>query len=284
MPMIRETIVTTIDGEGRVHIAPLGIIADGGRWILAPFRPSKTLDNLRAVPFAVANHTDDVRIYAGCLTGRRDWATVACEETPAPRLKDCLAHMSLRVVDVGEDEMRPRFRCEVVRSVSHAPFAGFNRAQAAVIEAAILASRLHLLAARQDRTRDRGARNRGRKDGGSERANGLGLAAQQVRRPLRRDRRWDVVVRAVETSGANRRAATISRIANLAPSARRIAGHLEHPQHRAATGRRLGSAPLARNGAPLQAFRGSNAKLFRYYVATVQSIFPAPLPPITEDN
>ena len=145
MPMIVETIVTTVDGEGKVHIAPLGIIADGERWILAPFRPSKTLDNLRAVPFAVANHTDDVRIYAGCLTGRRDWATVACEETPAPRLKDCLAHMSLRVVDVGEDEMRPRFHCEVVRSVSHAPFAGFNRAQAAVIEAAILASRLHLL-------------------------------------------------------------------------------------------------------------------------------------------
>jgi uncharacterized protein len=145
MPMIRETIVTTIDAGGRVHIAPLGIIAEGERWILAPFRPSKTLDNLLAVPFAVANHTDDVRIYAGCLTGRRDWATVACEETQAPRLKDCLAHISLRVVDVGEDEMRPRFHCEVVRSVSHAPFAGFNRAQAAVIEAAILASRLHLL-------------------------------------------------------------------------------------------------------------------------------------------
>ena len=145
MPMIRETIVTTVDAGGRVHIAPLGIIAEGERWILAPFRPSKTLDNLRAIPFAVANHTDDVRIYAGCLTGRRDWPTVACEETPAPRLKDCLAHMSLRVVDVGEDEMRPRFRCEKVRSVSHAPFAGFNRAQAAVIEAAILASRLHLL-------------------------------------------------------------------------------------------------------------------------------------------
>ena len=49
MPLIRETIVTTIDAEGRVHIAPLGIIADGEQWIIAPFRPSKTLDNLRAV-------------------------------------------------------------------------------------------------------------------------------------------------------------------------------------------------------------------------------------------
>ena len=145
MPMIRETIVTTVDGEGRVHIAPLGIIADGERWILAPFRPSKTLDNLRAVPYAVANHTDDVRVYAGCLTGRRDWATVACEDSPVPRLEHCLAHMTLRVARVDDDEMRPRFQCDVTGLASHAPFAGFNRAQAAVIEAAILASRLNLL-------------------------------------------------------------------------------------------------------------------------------------------
>src|SRR5271168_3697959 len=145
MPMIRETIVTTVDRKGRVHIAPLGIIAEGERWILAPFRPSKTLDNLRAVPFAVANHTDDVRVFAGCLTGRRDWATVACEDSPVSRLEHCLAHTSLRVVSVDDDETRPRFHCDVVGSISHAPFAGFNRAQAAVIEAAILASRLHLL-------------------------------------------------------------------------------------------------------------------------------------------
>jgi uncharacterized protein len=145
MPMIRETIVTTIDSEGRVHIAPLGIIEDGAQWILAPFRPSKTLDNLRVTPFAVASHTDDMRIFAGCLTGRRDWPTIACEETPVPRLADCLAHMSLRVVRVSEDELRPRFHCDVMRRVAHAPFGGFNRAQAAVVEAAILASRLHLL-------------------------------------------------------------------------------------------------------------------------------------------
>ena len=84
--MIRETIVTTVDGAGAVHIAPLGLIADGEDWIIAPFRPSRTLDNLRAVPHAVASHVDDVRIFAGCLTGRRDWPTVADRRArPAPR-------------------------------------------------------------------------------------------------------------------------------------------------------------------------------------------------------
>ena len=71
--MIRETIVSTMDSAGQVHFAPLGIIAEGDGWIIAPFRPSTTLDNLRKVPFAVANLTDDVRVFAGCLTGRNQW-------------------------------------------------------------------------------------------------------------------------------------------------------------------------------------------------------------------
>jgi len=145
MPMIRETIVTTVGGEGRVHLAPLGIIADGEGFVLAPFRPSTTLENLRVVPFAVANYTDDVRIFAGCLTGRRDWPLAASDHVPVARLAGALAHAELAVTRVSEHEQRPRFHTRVVHRVSHAPFAGLNRAKAAVIEAAILVSRLDFL-------------------------------------------------------------------------------------------------------------------------------------------
>src|SRR3954471_19565667 len=103
MPMIRETIVTTANSAGAVHVAPLGIIVDGDGWIIAPFRPSTTLDNLRALPFAVANYTDDVRIFAGCLTGRSDWPTVPADQVAVPRLADALAHAELKVVRVSED-------------------------------------------------------------------------------------------------------------------------------------------------------------------------------------
>ncbi len=145
MPMIRETIVTTASADGAVHMAPLGLIADGDGWIIAPFHPSKTLDNLRAVPFAVANCTDDVRVFAGCLTGRHQWPTVASEDVPVRRLSGALAHAELAVERVTDDPQRPRFHCRALRVVSHAPFLGFNRAQAAVIEAAILVSRLDML-------------------------------------------------------------------------------------------------------------------------------------------
>jgi len=145
MPFIREAIVTTVDAEGKPHLAPLGLIAEGENWILAPFHPSTTLENLRGAPFAVANLTDDVRVFAGCLTGRRDWALTPASVVAAPRLANTAAHLELVVVEVREDPLRPRFVCRVAHRASHSPFEGFNRAQAAVIEGAVLVSRLHML-------------------------------------------------------------------------------------------------------------------------------------------
>ncbi len=145
MPLIREAIVSTVNARGEPHLAPLGLIAEGDRWILAPFHPSATLENLRQAPFAVANLTDDVRVFAGCLTGRRAWPLTAASVVAAPRLAATLAHLELVVVEVREDALRPRFVCRAAHHASHAPFRGFNRAQAAVIEGAVLVSRLHLL-------------------------------------------------------------------------------------------------------------------------------------------
>jgi hypothetical protein len=145
MPYIRETIITTADKSGKVHIAPIGIIAEKDGWIIAPFRPSVTLDNLAEVPFAVANYTDDARIFAGCLTGRKDWPTAQVEGFPVPRLAAALAHSVLRVETISDDSVRPRHFCLTVQEETHAPFTGFNRAKAAVLELAILVSRLSML-------------------------------------------------------------------------------------------------------------------------------------------
>ena len=81
--MIRETIVTSVAADGTVHIAPMGVREQDGQVILAPFRPSTTLENVLATHCAVVNLSDDVRIFAGCLTGRR-WAT-GCSRASSAR-------------------------------------------------------------------------------------------------------------------------------------------------------------------------------------------------------
>lgn len=145
MPKIVETIVTTQSIDGLVHVAPLGLIAEGDHWVIAPFAPSRTLENLRAVPFACASHTSDVRVFAGCITGRKAWPTVPALNVTGARLADCASHWELAVERVVDDAQRPRFVCRVVETQSHAAWGGFNRAQAAVIECAVLVSRLHML-------------------------------------------------------------------------------------------------------------------------------------------
>lgn len=145
MSFILETIVTTRGLDGAAHIAPLGVHVREDSFVLAPFRPSRTLDNLLRERSACINFCDDVRIFAGALTGRRDWPTVPCSVISGYRLQNTLAHKEVVVDVIEEDGLRPRFVCRTVFNATHSPFQGFNRAQSAVIEASILLSRLHLL-------------------------------------------------------------------------------------------------------------------------------------------
>jgi len=147
MPFIRESIVTTRNADGTAHIAPMGIHELDEGLLIAPFKPSRTLVNLERDRAAAINYTDDVRIYAGCVTGRYSWPVQDADIIPAPRLQACLAHSEVEVARVEHDEQRPRYYCRVVHEANHAPFHGFNRAQNAVIETAILVTRLGMLPA-----------------------------------------------------------------------------------------------------------------------------------------
>lgn len=143
--MIYETIITSTDQQGQPHIAPFGIRERDSLVLIAPFRPSSSLDNLLGSKSAVINLTDDVRIFAGALTGRRNWPVRKADKVQGYVLEAALAHRELELVEVKEDETRPELYFRVVHEATHAPFRGFNRAQAAVIELAVLVSRLHML-------------------------------------------------------------------------------------------------------------------------------------------
>jgi uncharacterized protein len=143
--MIQETIVTTQNSSGVAHIAPMGIHVNGDEIVILPFRPSKTLNNLLESKTAVLNYCDDVRVFAGCLTGRRDWSLIAAEKINGQVLQCALAHTEVELVRVEDNLTRPKLFCKAVHTVNHAPFTGFNRAQYSVLEAAILISRLNRL-------------------------------------------------------------------------------------------------------------------------------------------
>lgn len=142
---IHEVIVTTINEEGESHSAPMGISEVNGYFIIKPFKPSSTYNNLKHHRQCTINFTDDVRVFAGALTGRRDWPTLPCQQIEGQYLAHALAHAELEIIDFDDADPRATFKAKVVCDVNHAPFRGFNRGQSAVIDAAILVSRLDML-------------------------------------------------------------------------------------------------------------------------------------------
>ncbi|MES9941439.1 MAG: DUF447 domain-containing protein [Candidatus Thiodiazotropha sp. 6PLUC2] len=140
--MIQEVIVTCRSTDGENQIAPMGVVWREEEVVVAPFRPSRTLNNILASECAVINYCDDVRVFAGCLTGRYDWPLLEAEKVSAPRLANALAHTEVQLMRVEEDPIRPRLICKPLFQANHRPFQGFNRAQSAVLELAILVSRL----------------------------------------------------------------------------------------------------------------------------------------------
>jgi hypothetical protein len=156
--LIYETVVTTVSPAGVVHVAPMGARYVGDLVLLMPFRPSTTLANIALTGRAVLNLITDVRVFAGCVTGRKQWPTVelppldgdpALDDVSAPadqRLACCLSHVQLRLLEQIHDAQRPVLRLRRAATGQDGVFQGMNRAQAAVVEGAVLVSRLHMLA------------------------------------------------------------------------------------------------------------------------------------------
>ncbi|MEE3260295.1 MAG: DUF447 domain-containing protein [Pseudomonadota bacterium] len=143
--MIREIIFSTSNKKGNFHMAPFGITIKGKDLIIAPFRPSRTLDNLLENPVGVMNYTDDAYLYAALVVGKGKYKVSPAKKIKGFVLKGTLAHSEVRVTRIKDDSTRPRLYLKKVYEKTHKPFQGFNRAQSAIIETSVLISRLGIL-------------------------------------------------------------------------------------------------------------------------------------------
>ena len=147
--MILEGIVTTVGANGALNIAPMGPLVDAElrRFVLRPFRSAQTYHNLKAHGEGVFHVTDDVLLFAQAAVGS---IAPLPALTPATKvrgkiLKDACRFYEFRVQQLDDSQERTQIEVEVVAGGRQRDFFGFNRAKHAVVEAAILATRLHFL-------------------------------------------------------------------------------------------------------------------------------------------
>lgn len=149
MPLILESIVTTSNPDGTTNVAPMGPIVDEqfSRLLLRPFQSSTTYQNLKSSGCGVCHVTDDVLLFAQAAINRIDCPLelLPAEKVDGRILAGCCRWYEFRVISLDESQERTEIQAEVVHVGRRRDFFGFNRAKHAVLEAAILATRLHLL-------------------------------------------------------------------------------------------------------------------------------------------
>jgi len=143
--MIVESIVTSVAADGTLNCAPMGVEWGDDRIVLKPFLDTATYRNVTAVRSAVVNLVDDVRIFARAAIANPVYPTVPAAVGKGVRLADCCSWRELEVRSIDSTPPRSRIETAVVHRGFVREFIGFNRARHAVLEAAIYATRLHLL-------------------------------------------------------------------------------------------------------------------------------------------
>ncbi len=143
--MILETIISTVNEKGVVNFAPFGITKDKNYIYISPYIPSTTLNNLKNSKCAAVNYINDAGIFVNCLIGNKKFKKKKCNIINCFYLEHSISHQEIVVKSIKEHEIRPTFKCKIIKTFSHENFQGYNRAQSSIIEACILASRINLL-------------------------------------------------------------------------------------------------------------------------------------------
>jgi len=146
--VIIETIVTTLDTNSAVNIAPMGVEWTGGddAPVLKPFLETVTYRNLVATRVAVVNLVDDVRVFARAAISNPSYAVLPATVVRGVVLEVACSWRELEVRSIDSPPPRSRIETEIVHRGFRREFIGFNRARHAVLETAIHATRVHMLA------------------------------------------------------------------------------------------------------------------------------------------
>jgi hypothetical protein len=146
---ILEGIVVSGDEDGRINIAPMGPRVDRAltRFVLRPFQTAQTYKNLKQTGRCVFHVTDDVLLLARAAVGQIDPPPnlKSIDGFGCPRLADACRWLALQAESIDDAAERTTIVCRVVTHGELRPFFGFNRAKHAVLEAAILATRIGIV-------------------------------------------------------------------------------------------------------------------------------------------
>lgn len=153
--MIIEGLLTTTSLDGAPHVAPMGPVVDVDlqQWTLRPFASSTTFRYLQANADCIFHVVDDVLPVVEATLGMPtsltfeplECGTDAGSHAVGWTIPTACHWYHLRVTQWDTSQARSEAQAQLLKRRVLRPFWGWNRAKHAILEATILASRIHLL-------------------------------------------------------------------------------------------------------------------------------------------
>jgi hypothetical protein len=189
--VILEGILTTTK-DGVPHLAAMGSAVSEvdtvcfTRMVLRPFRSTRTYANLTRTRQAVFHVTDDVRLIARAAIGQLHPLPdlLPSEAVSGWVLADCCRWYALQVETIAQTGPRAEIEARVVATERVRDYLGLNRAKHAVVEAAILATRTHLVSADEVDVEMERLASLVEKTGGADEREAFSMLQQHVRQAV----------------------------------------------------------------------------------------------------
>jgi len=155
--VILEGILTTVDPDGSARLSPMGAIVDREltAWQFRPFLSSHSYANLLRTREGIFHVVDDMELLARAAIGRLE-TPPEFVEIPGVRgfvLADACRWYACEITAVHDRSPRASMECQITSRGHRRDFFGLNRAMHAIVEAAILATRVAFLDAQEIRER-----------------------------------------------------------------------------------------------------------------------------------
>ena len=208
--MILESIVTTTNVDGSPNISPMGpriqqsVVSEKPatlphsaqtdpaftRFELRPFDTSTTFANLKRHRQGVLHVDDNVELFARAAVSKIETADLPplakAETIDGHIIQSACRAYEFKIESIDESGPRMSLICEIVKAHRLRDFFGFNRAKHAVIEAAILATRIDFLPAKEIQEQFQGLKVIIEKTAGPAEANAFDYLDQFVCLKLRK--------------------------------------------------------------------------------------------------
>lgn len=182
--MILEGIVTSRNQQGELNIAPMGplVNVEMTHFVLRPFQTSRTFSNLKETRCGVLHVVDNVLLLAKAAIGQLDKLpeTFPAEQIKGDVISSACRWYEFQIDTIDETEERSVMQASVVHGGKIRDYFGLNRAKHAVLEAAILATRIHLIEEHELQTQYRALAEIVKKTAGPEEQTAFNLLEEYI--------------------------------------------------------------------------------------------------------